>query len=135
MVSSISLFGLPSSSYHRCHCHHCWLLQSLCRLFVVVNLCASTYSVGTIFTMEYVFEFRKNYAKALSYSFVHDPFDSKRRCGMFNVFVTNNQLDFVTEELSIVMYALMGENTENKYIHMLSYMNVHVFCAILNIEN
>jgi hypothetical protein len=60
VVCSTSLFVLPSRSFHRWHYHHRWLLNSFYRLFVGDSVRCSTYGVGTIFTMVYVFEFRKN---------------------------------------------------------------------------
>jgi hypothetical protein len=42
-------------------------------------------------------------ATAYAYAYAYDSFDNKRRGGLFNVFIVNNQLYFLTKELSVVV--------------------------------
>jgi hypothetical protein len=58
--------------------------------------------------------------KATSYAYASDSFDNKRRGGLFNVFIVNNQLDFLIKELSVVVGATHVRSSSD--LHTLSYV-------------
>jgi hypothetical protein len=58
--------------------------------------------------------------KATAYAYAYDYFDNKRRGGLFNVFIVNNQLDFLTKELSVVVGASHVRSSRD--LHPLSYV-------------
>jgi hypothetical protein len=60
------------------------------------------------------------YIKATSYAYAYDSFDNKRRGGFFNVFIVNNQLDFLTNELSDVVGATHVRSSRD--LHPLYYV-------------
>jgi hypothetical protein len=60
------------------------------------------------------------YIKATAYAYAYGSSDNKRRVGLFNVFIVNNQLDFLTNELSVMVGATHVRSSRD--LHPLSHV-------------